>query len=114
MHFTFIHHFINLFLLFQLGFDPSFIIQIIHTIKDFIGIESHPTSGSENGPSWMTQHPLLAKYLTNALLAFAATKLFIPVKLGLTAYLTPIVGKKLRSMGYQLGQKGGWREGGKR
>ena len=59
-------------------------------------------------PEW-TKDPSIRAHMTNVLLAMGMTKLFMPVKLGITAAIVPGVAKKLRGMGFNLGQKGGYR-----
>lgn len=59
-------------------------------------------------PEWM-RNPATRQVLTNVLLAMAMTKLFLPIKLGITAAITPMVARKLRDLGFQLGQKGGYK-----
>ncbi|KAJ3017846.1 UNVERIFIED_CONTAM: hypothetical protein HDU68_011443 [Siphonaria sp. JEL0065] len=45
---------------------------------------------------------------TNVLLAMVMTKMFLPVKLTLVAFVTPVVAKRLRSMGFHFGQRGAY------
>ncbi|KAJ3035100.1 hypothetical protein HDV00_004322 [Rhizophlyctis rosea] len=59
-------------------------------------------------PEW-TKDPAVRTVLTNVLLAMAMTKLFMPIKIAITAAIVPSVARKLRSMGFNLGQKGGYR-----
>ena len=44
------------------------------------------------------------------LLAMAMSKLFVPVKLGLAAALTPFLARRLRYFGFNLSAKGGYKE----
>ena len=47
---------------------------------------------------------------TQILLAIALSKLFVPLKLGLAAGLTPILARKLRYYGFNLSAKGGYKD----
>ncbi|KAJ3126584.1 hypothetical protein HK100_010178 [Physocladia obscura] len=47
---------------------------------------------------------------TNVLLAMVMTKMFLPIKLTLVAFVTPVVAKRLRTMGFKFAQKGGYRD----
>lgn len=51
-----------------------------------------------------------ATWGTQILLAMAMTKLFLPIKLGLTAGITPILARKLRYYGFNLSAKGGYKD----
>jgi hypothetical protein len=95
-------------------------LQTLFTrLKALVGM-GHNTSNKDDGsPSGDTNTdqdklkwlpPWALSMGTNFFLALAMTKLLIPVKVGLTAYLTPRVAKKLRGLGFQLGKKGGLRD----
>ena len=47
---------------------------------------------------------------TQILLAMAMTKLFLPIKLGITAGITPILARKLRYYGFNLSAMGGYKD----
>ncbi|KAI9088311.1 hypothetical protein DFS34DRAFT_561096, partial [Phlyctochytrium arcticum] len=60
--------------------DPDAVEQVVEPPKE----------------SWLDQLPIARETLTHILLAMGMTKLFVPVKLGLTAGITPIVARRLR------------------
>ncbi|KAJ3019709.1 hypothetical protein HKX48_001865 [Thoreauomyces humboldtii] len=115
-----------------LGVDQAQISGWWKTIKTTLGFPPAPGSGSESEassmepsdrdaaaaeakgwsamlPEW-TRNPSTRHMLTSVLLAMGMTKLFLPVKLAITMAITPMVAKRLRSFGFQLGQKGGYRD----
>ncbi|KAJ3204520.1 hypothetical protein HDU82_005782 [Entophlyctis luteolus] len=47
---------------------------------------------------------------TNVVLAMVMTKMFLPIKLTLVAFVTPVVARRLRVMGFNFGQRGAYRE----
>jgi hypothetical protein len=51
-----------------------------------------------------------ASWTSQILIAMAMTKLFVPIKLGITAALTPILARKLRYYGFNLSAKGGYKD----
>ncbi|KAJ1344502.1 hypothetical protein BSLG_000026 [Batrachochytrium salamandrivorans] len=57
-------------------------------------------------PEW-AQSPAAIRIGSNILLAMAMTKLFMPLKIAITAAIVPAVSKRARSMGFTFGQKGG-------
>jgi hypothetical protein len=65
--------------------------------------------GSETSGEPITNNNSNTKFnsdlFTKLLVAMAFTKLFVPVKLGLTALLTPRLARKLRYMGWDIGGK---------
>ncbi|KAJ1553008.1 hypothetical protein HK405_009249 [Cladochytrium tenue] len=56
-------------------------------------------------PDWLKSHAVLT-LATNVLVAMAMTKLFIPVKLTIVAFVTPAVARRLRAMGFDFGKRG--------
>jgi hypothetical protein len=51
-----------------------------------------------------------ASWTSQILIAMAMTKLFFPLKLGITAAITPMVARKLRYYGFNLSAKGGYKD----
>ncbi|KAJ3158860.1 hypothetical protein HDU86_002548 [Geranomyces michiganensis] len=88
------------------GFPPASDDSKAIEIADDVNTE--PTFWAKITPEWM-RSPTTRHAITTVLLAMGMTKLFMPVKLGITAAITPFVAKKLRSFGFQLGQKGGYK-----
>ncbi|KAL2917807.1 DUF1279 superfamily [Polyrhizophydium stewartii] len=56
-------------------------------------------------PEW-ARNPTVVRIGTNALLAMAMTKLFVPIKVAITAAIVPSVAKRLRAMGFNIGTSG--------
>ncbi|KAI8821649.1 Sucrase/ferredoxin-like-domain-containing protein [Fimicolochytrium jonesii] len=110
-----------------LGIDQKQIKTAFRKIKEFLGFHpadpepelraadalndetaKEPTWWERHMPEWL-KNPATHAMLTNILLAMAMTKMFLPIKLGITAAIVPTVAKKLRSMGFNLGTKGGYK-----
>ncbi|KAJ3186621.1 hypothetical protein HDU85_007441 [Gaertneriomyces sp. JEL0708] len=108
-----------------LGIDEKQIKSVFNTIKSFLGFppppelavtspagEEEPSDAGKSWTQWMPEwmrNPTTQKTLTNILLAMAMAKLFVPIKVPLAAYLTPGVARRLRSFGFDLGRKGGYK-----
>ncbi|KAI8619920.1 hypothetical protein BC830DRAFT_1101904 [Chytriomyces sp. MP71] len=106
-----------------LGVDRAMILDWIHRAKSLIGMQSKDTNnqdsddtatGGKNSfvdflPQFLKTDAVLTLG-TNVLLAMVMTKLFMPVKFALVAGVTPMVARRLRSMGFSLGQKGGYKD----
>jgi hypothetical protein len=80
--------------------DTVQVTRQLMDLKTRIGFPSTPSDAPSPFQNWFSENPTLAKLGTNAVLAMAIAKLFIPVKLGLVAYLTPRVAQKLTRMGF--------------
>ena len=63
---------------------------------------SNPSSAAESAINSAKTRSIL----TTLLLAMTLTKLFSPIKVMLAAGITPMVAKKLRTMGFEVGGKG--------
>jgi hypothetical protein len=95
-----------------LGVDMQKIQNVFDRMRETVGLQKAPTKDS-NDLSWLPEwfrNPIV----TQVLMAMALTKLFLPIKLGLTAFLTPMVARRLRSLGFNLRDKGGLRDAGVR
>ncbi|KAJ3035089.1 hypothetical protein HK097_004293, partial [Rhizophlyctis rosea] len=109
-----------------LGVDQTKIRAALDSIKQTLGFhvptpteiaarEAESQLEQKESAKWMqylpewTRDPAVRVHMTNFLLAMGMTKLFMPVKLGITAAVVPGLAKKLRGMGFNLGQKGGYR-----
>ncbi|KAJ3292190.1 hypothetical protein HK104_005515 [Borealophlyctis nickersoniae] len=106
-----------------LGIDSAQIRAALDYVKAKLGFHvptpeeraAEDSEDKEESRKWVTYLPEWARepaVLTtsrNVLLAMAMTKLFMPIKLGITAAVTPAVAKKLRNLGFNLGQKGGYK-----
>ncbi|KAJ3290593.1 hypothetical protein HDU79_003121 [Rhizoclosmatium sp. JEL0117] len=110
-----------------LGVDRKMIMEWVHRAKEMIGLESKDAAAkqkvgehdsedaSEGGkksffdflPESLKSEAVITLG-TNVLLAMVMTKLFLPVKLTLVAFVTPTVARRLRTMGFNFGQKGGY------
>ena len=103
-----------------LGIEAQTVADVLSSIKSHIpglssdskeamgSINPHPEPPhTKSSPT--NQNTLWMNIGANLVLAMAMTKLFVPIKVGLTAYLTPRVAKKLRSLGFNLGKPGGLR-----
>ncbi|KAJ3175975.1 hypothetical protein HDU87_005640 [Geranomyces variabilis] len=88
------------------GFPPAVDAKPVAEVAE--DATSEPTFWAKITPEWM-RSPTTRHAITTVLLAMGMTKLFMPVKLGITVAITPFVAKKLRSFGFQLGQKGGYK-----
>jgi hypothetical protein len=101
-----------------LGIDAQSLKGLLSTVKSHIpGLSSTDPKESNSTPTLPQENSGNNKDDTiwmnlgaNLVLAIAMTKLFVPLKVGLTAYLTPKVAKKLRSLGFNLRKPGGLRE----
>jgi hypothetical protein len=93
-----------------MGITEEDIKKAFDTIKTTIGLD---TKSSEEEPSKPTKSILESEWIpdwaktkqfqqfaTNCLLAMAMTKLFSPIKFGLTAMIVPSLGKRLKQMGW--------------
>ncbi|TPX61263.1 hypothetical protein CcCBS67573_g08943 [Chytriomyces confervae] len=118
-----------------LGVDREMILRWVHNAKVAIGLESEAkaedsitAAESKSAPvkdnedtteggkkSFFDFLPEVLKTEavltlgTNVLLAMVMTKLFVPVKLGLVAVVTPVVARRLRAMGFDMGQRGAYK-----
>ena len=84
-----------------LGVDAKTIQNALHSIKTSLGIQTSPSPSESEGdsksslfqlPEWL-ENPTLIHLGTNILLSLGIAKLFLPIKLGLTMYLTPKVAR---------------------
>ncbi|KAJ3233338.1 hypothetical protein HDU81_002319 [Chytriomyces hyalinus] len=114
-----------------LGVDREMILRWVHNAKVAIGLESEnkpeaaesksvpakddedTTDGGKKSffdflPEFLKTEAVLTLG-TNVLLAMVMTKLFVPVKLGLVAVVTPVVARRLRAMGFNMGQRGAYK-----
>ncbi|KAI8918431.1 Sucrase/ferredoxin-like-domain-containing protein [Powellomyces hirtus] len=102
-----------------LNIDEAQIKAIFAYIKSMLGFTpadpAPPAVPTQAAPAWVAwmpewmRSPQTRQILTSVLLAMGMTKLFLPIKLAITAAITPMVARKLRSFGFQLGQKGGYK-----
>ncbi|TPX66625.1 hypothetical protein SpCBS45565_g04347 [Spizellomyces sp. 'palustris'] len=102
------------------GIDEAQIKGWFDKFRSMVGFPPSPTpTNPDTEPNTETndktylptifQNPTTRQTLTTILLAMAMTKLFLPIKLGITAAITPFVAKKLRNLGFELGTKGGYK-----
>lgn len=94
-----------------LGIDQKDVYMAFNKIKNALGIETIPideqleNESQDSGkvisslPAWMN-NPTVVKVATVFLLASAITKLFTPIKLGVTVAIVPTVHKVLKRLGY--------------
>ena len=81
--------------------DINKIQDLLYKTKKMAGWHPDPPQQVDNSAaSWTSQ----------ILIAMAMTKLFVPIKLGITAALTPILARKLRYYGFNLSAKGGYKD----
>jgi hypothetical protein len=81
--------------------DAVHVTRQLMDLKTRIGFPSSPSSDTPSTfQNWFSGNPTLVKLGTNAVLAMAIAKLFIPVKLGLVAYITPRAARRLTAMGF--------------
>lgn len=100
-----------------LDIDAQSLKSVFDRIKGAFGYESSPNPSPSEPITWLPEwakSPAVQSVGTKVLLAIGMTKLFVPLKVGMTAAITPMVAKKLRAMGFNLGQKGGLREASRR
>ncbi|KAI9204539.1 uncharacterized protein BJ171DRAFT_504582 [Polychytrium aggregatum] len=105
-----------------LGVDAAMVQSIFDKIKSTLGLHvetpeerqlrvekerDEEATGIKAIVSAWIKNPAILTLAGNVLLAMAMTKLFIPLKVPLVAFVTPIVARRLRAMGYHIGQKGG-------
>ncbi|KAI9352168.1 hypothetical protein BDR26DRAFT_1003175 [Obelidium mucronatum] len=111
-----------------LGVDRRMILDWIHRAKQMVGLEAERTEAEKQKQEQQDEEdtteagkksffdflpePLKSEAVitlgTNVLLAMVMTKMFLPVKVTLVAFVTPMVAKRLRSMGFNFGQKGAY------
>lgn len=86
-------------------FDLNF--QTLANLKSkLFGSNSIENSNPNPNPSKSNNSSSLNSDLfTQLLVSMAFTKLLLPIKLGLTALLTPILARRLRSLGWDIGGK---------
>ncbi|KAJ3409943.1 hypothetical protein HDV05_004165 [Chytridiales sp. JEL 0842] len=102
-----------------LGVDKETVFGLLHKAKEMIGIASaHPPAptvvveDAEGNGKWTDYLPEFLKTETavnigtNILLAMAMTKLFLPIKVTVVAFLTPWVARRLRAAGFDFGKRG--------
>ncbi|KAI9099523.1 Sucrase/ferredoxin-like-domain-containing protein [Phlyctochytrium arcticum] len=101
--------------------DAAKLSEVFTTLKSYLGIAApSPSEVEEEAEPKQSElfnllperfrTPEVRAGATMVLLAMAMTKLFLPIKLGLTAAVTPLVAKRLRTMGFHLGTKGGYKD----
>nr|CAG8461314.1 2174_t:CDS:2 [Entrophospora candida] len=78
-----------------------FIISTIDLGTTFILIQS---GGAERVVSNTSSRPTMPSWTSTLVIAYGIHKLLLPLRLGLTAAITPSVVKKLRNMGWNLGK----------
>ncbi|KAJ3328662.1 hypothetical protein HDU76_009529 [Blyttiomyces sp. JEL0837] len=107
-----------------MGIDKDTIMGVINKAKSFIGLKTKPhhEEKAENQEELaeakkdaagvfkyvpeVFKSPSVLTFMTNVLLAMAMTKLFLPIKLTVVAFVTPTVAKRLRAMGFDFGKRG--------
>ncbi|KAJ3323180.1 hypothetical protein HDV06_002192 [Boothiomyces sp. JEL0866] len=91
-----------------LGVTQDDISAAFNKLRSFVGMKPEEKKEEVKSdikwlPEW-AKTPQFQTIATNLLLALLMTKLFSPIKIGITAALTPPIGKKLKAMGW-IGQK---------
>ncbi|KAI8897247.1 hypothetical protein BC833DRAFT_552863 [Globomyces pollinis-pini] len=88
------------------NFTGKDLTKLFNKVRTFFGLETEkhePTEPLHNRYDWLpawTQDPTFVRISTNVLLAMGMTKLFAPIKIGLTALIVPGVSRKLKALGW--------------
>ncbi|KAI9338376.1 hypothetical protein DFJ73DRAFT_847964 [Zopfochytrium polystomum] len=111
--------------IYVIGIDRDSILAVLKRAKALVGLSDKKKDAEEAAeeaenkkhikegarsfmdvlPDWL-KTPAVQTLATNVLLAMAMTKLFLPIKLTIVAFLTPTVARRLRSMGFDFGTRG--------
>ena len=90
-----------------LGVTQKDIKKIFEKVKTTMGIPPSPAASQSTSteshdwdwlPEW-AQSESTINFLSNVLLAMGMTKIFAPIKIGLTAIIVPSLGRRLKAMG---------------
>ncbi|KAJ3260596.1 hypothetical protein HK103_000206 [Boothiomyces macroporosus] len=91
-----------------LGITQDDISAAFNKLRSIVGMKPEEKKEKvESDIKWLPEWAKTPKFqtvATNLLLALLMTKLFSPIKIGITAALTPPIGKRLKAMGW-IGQK---------
>ncbi|KAJ3275319.1 hypothetical protein HDV01_000611 [Terramyces sp. JEL0728] len=91
-----------------LGITQDDISAAFNKLSSIVGMKlEEKTEKTETDIKWLPEWaktPQFQTIATNLLLALVMTKLFSPIKIGITAALTPPIGRKLKAMGW-IGKK---------
>ncbi|KAI8812639.1 hypothetical protein BJ742DRAFT_666956, partial [Cladochytrium replicatum] len=83
----------------RLGFHPLTNDEITEQEKEDAEEKAQREENVRGLKRWIAD-PTMVQVATNGLLAFALNKLFVPIKLALTAGFAPVVARRLRAMGF--------------
>eukprot|EP00842_Homolaphlyctis_polyrhiza_P002529 jgi/Hompol1/3277/HPOL_003197-RA len=99
-----------------LGVNETHISAAFNYVKSFVGIKPADKAVEDASdakpektildmlPEW-AKSPLVLRVGANMLLALLMTKLFIPIKVGITAAIVPSVARRFRAWGLNFGQQ---------
>lgn len=91
-----------------MGVTQKDVKNVFEKIKTSLGFPPSPPSpvvpvaDADHNWDWLPEFARsegFINFLSNALLAMGMTKIFAPIKLGLTAIIVPPLGRKLKAMG---------------
>jgi hypothetical protein len=87
-----------------MGITQEDVSKIGNRIKEAVGmkISNEPQTEStvwKSMPAWI-KTPRNAQIMTNVLIAMGMTKLFSPIKIGITAAIVPGLGRRLKAKGW--------------